>query len=368
MSAQSQTLLTTLSLLPPLLITILTLVLLFTSHRLYLRLTTTRLFRHEITHLLTLTLFTVSTSLLLLLSSTLHSYLATNSPVLSTTQTTSLVRWSVVSYALSASTGKISLFAPLPKAAHGLVKPGLNSLLALHAVGTIVFLGLTLFPCGATLAVSLTATCDAGRLSGYADMVWSGVNAVVGVVGLLVSVSDLVQADVKGQVKLLAVVPVGLGAVAVAASFVRVVVVSLPMAGGDGMGRGVMLGLVAAVEIGLGLVAGCLSVWGPVVEAWFVPRERDVFDEAEHGKVEVLESRPVTRPGRDQAREARRDGRAREVEVKGAREVKKGDIKAWSDAVGKERKRNGVYVAAVELDESMSPMGSPEVVHSIWKS
>ncbi|KAF2219394.1 hypothetical protein BDZ85DRAFT_285560 [Elsinoe ampelina] len=363
-----QSLLLTLPLLPPLLITLLTLVLLLTLHRLYLRLRATRPFRREITHLLTLTLFTISTSLLLLLASTLRSYLAINSPVLTTTQTTSLLRWSVVSYALSSSTGKIALLSPLPKAAHALIKPVINSLLALHAVATVVFLGLTLFPCGATLAVSLTATCDAGRLSGYADMVWSGLNAVVGVAGLLVAISDLVQVEVEGRVKLFAVVPVGLGAVAVGASMVRVVVVGLPVAGGDGMGRGVMLGLVAAVEIGLGLVAGCLSVCEKVVEGWFAPRERDVFDQAEHGKVEVLESRPVTRRGRDQAREARRDGRAREVEVKGAREAKKGEIKAWSDAVGRERKRNGVYVAAVELDEGMSPMGSPEVVQSIWKS
>ncbi|KAF4556715.1 Hypothetical protein D9617_1g085940 [Elsinoe fawcettii] len=306
--------------------------------------------------LLTVLFFITCSSLYLFTSSTIKAYLFLNSPTFTTTQTTTLLRAATVAYSLAACTIKLCLCGALPKSLHTSIKPIINSFLVLQIIATSVFIGMTLFPCGATLAVNLTATCNASTLSSVADTVWSIANASIGLLLLLVGISDLCKAEDTARAKAATSVVLLIGAAAVASAAVRAAMILDPVSQ-DPTLQALTKALAGELEIGLAITAACMAVVRPTIARWLDPTP-DTFAKSEQG--EMLESRPVTR-GVDRARDARRDGRMREFKLGRSTE-------AWVEQT-RDVSRGRGRVGQRECVDERTPEGSPErEVMSLWKS
>ncbi|PSK45146.1 hypothetical protein B9Z65_2286 [Elsinoe australis] len=306
-------------------------------------------------------LFTITCALSLTTTTLLKTYIPVSAPT-TTTQTTTLLKALTVCYSLSSTTSKISLSSYLPKQAHRLTSPILNILLVLHSITTTVFIAMTLFPCGADLALSLTATCNATRLSTIANLTWSTLNAALGALLFLASIADIIVAKDLLRAKLLASLISFIGAASVGASAARLILLLNPV-DADLMLQKLSLDTAGTLEIGLAVTAGTMILFRPLLSRWL--GDGSVVDLVVHGEVTMVESRPVTR-GRPETR-GRSGGERKERKGRTEITTKRVEELEWAERVDR-KKRNGVYVVAQELEDGLSPVGSPNVEQSIWKS
>ncbi|PNS14440.1 hypothetical protein CAC42_3726 [Sphaceloma murrayae] len=313
--------------------------------------------------LLTQLLLTTVCALSLTTTHYLKSYMLMSSPTYTTTQTTILLKVLTICYSLAACTARLSISASLPKTSSTWTKPIINTSLVLLIIFTLVFLSMTLFPCGATLAVSLTATCDATRLSAIFNLVWSILNSSVGILILAAAVFDVAQAKEARRVKALGFVVATIGAAAVAASAARVVLLLNPV-DADPTLQKVSHAAAAVLEIALAVIAGSMALFRPVVARWI--GDGTVVDpmiEARHGRVMMVESRPTTSRSRPVTR-----GRDRKEKERPTVTTKRVEELEWAERMDVKSKRNGVVVTAQELEIGLTPPESPVIGRSIWKS